>query len=67
MQQLDYRSALGGGGNHRDISHDTSLALVWTPGKQWQVSTTLQQSSGTSQYQPEYVSNQLSLSAQFSY
>jgi exopolysaccharide biosynthesis operon protein EpsL len=67
VQQLNYRNARNGPGDHQDNSRDTSLALLWAPGRQWQISTTLQQSSGSTPNQQNYTSNQLSLSAQFSY
>jgi hypothetical protein len=67
MQRVNYRNARNGPGEHQDSSRDTSLALVWSPGRQWQISTTLQQSSGSTPDQQNYTSNQLSLSAQFSY
>jgi hypothetical protein len=66
LQRLDYRSpSPGSPGGYQDNSHDTSLTLVWTPGNQWQISAALQQQAH--QGAQEYGSQQISLTAQFSY
>jgi hypothetical protein len=69
LQRLDYRSPLPGlSGGYQDNSHDSSLSLVWTPGTQWQISAALQQQShGSALANQDYSSQQISLSAQFSY
>ncbi|NVO05789.1 MAG: hypothetical protein HXX19_07580 [Rhodoferax sp.] len=69
LQRLDYRSPSAAfNTDHQDSSHDTSLALVWTPGKQWQISTALQQQAhGSDLPGQDYRNRVLSLTAQFSY
>lgn len=68
-QRLDYRSPPEASyAGYQNSSRDTSLTLVWTPGKQWQISTVLQrQTRGSDLAGQDYSSNQLSLTAQFSY
>lgn len=60
----------------QDNIRNSSLSLVWTPRQQWQVRTTLRQISGNTDMQvpgypalagANYVSNQISLFAQFTY
>jgi hypothetical protein len=68
LQRLAYRQQPGSGNVREDNSQDTSLALVWTPGTQWQLSAGVQQQAFTSTLpSQEYHSQQVSLSAQFSY
>jgi exopolysaccharide biosynthesis operon protein EpsL len=51
-----------------DNTRDTSLSWVWQPRTQWQISTALHQiARNTNVEKLDYVSNQLSLTAQFSY
>jgi exopolysaccharide biosynthesis operon protein EpsL len=52
----------------QDNARDTSLSLVWQPRTQWQISTALHQIARNANVEKlDYVSNQLSLTAQFSY
>jgi hypothetical protein len=69
LQRLAYRSPVqGGASGYEDNSHDTSLTLVWTPGTQWQISAALQQQAhGSTLIGQDYSSQQVSLTAQFSY
>jgi hypothetical protein len=69
MQRLSYSQQPGDSGSVRqDNGHDASLALVWTPGTQWQISGAVQQQSfDSSLANQDYRSQQVSLSAQFSY
>ena len=69
LEQLDYRLQSDASASVRqDSSHDTSLTLVWLPGKQWQLSTALQQQEHSSNAAGQgYTGQQISVSAQFSY
>ncbi len=69
LQRLDYRTPLAASfDSYVDNSHDSSLSLVWTPGAQWQISAALQQQAhGSSLVGQDYRSQQISLTAQFSY
>jgi hypothetical protein len=69
MQRLAYRQQPGDSNSVRqDNSHDTSLTLVWTPGTQWQLSAAVQQQAFDSTLpNQDSRSQQVSLSAQFSY
>jgi hypothetical protein len=66
LQRLDYRSPSStGSAGQQGTSHDAGVTLVWTPGTQWQISAALQQQEH--QGGPGYSSQQISLTAQFSY
>ena len=68
LQHMDYRDPADGSTVQTDIGHDSSLSLLWTPGTQWQISAALrQQAHGASQPGLDYHTQQVSLSAQFSY
>ena len=69
LELLDYRLQPDVSSNVRqDSSHDSSLTLVWMPGKQWQLSAALQQQEHSSDLAGQgYAGQQFSLSAQFSY
>ena len=69
LEKLGYRTQPNGGPTlQQDTSQDTSLSLVWTPGTQWQISAALQQQAHNSNRSgQDYTSQQVSLSAQYSY
>jgi hypothetical protein len=69
LGRLDYRGPSAGvSSNYLDSSHDTSLTLAWTPGKQWQISAAVQRQAHGSGLAGQDYSNQIvSLTAQFSY
>lgn len=69
FRRIDYRSPSSAGpAGYQDHRRDTSLSLVWTPGTRWQVSAALQrQAHGSSRAGLDQRSNQISLSARFSF
>jgi hypothetical protein len=69
LEQLDYRLQPGDSASVRqDSSHDSSLTLVWTPSKPWQLSAALQQQEHSSDMAGQgYTAQQISVSAQYSY